>query len=151
MVPRLLPPLLRTMGSNSIFFYFLPSYSSLKRGNNINTRISFLKAETMIFLVLGTQWIFLVCRSEPQAHPHGQQSHASECSLDLCPLFLPYFLPVHCPYLLISIWKSWLHRFRSLFSILQILPRSTSWTDSVLCNVFFVQINFRALNILKLF
>ena len=133
MVPSLLPPLLRTMGSNGIFFYFLPSYSSLKIGNKISTRITFLKIETMIFLVLGTQWIFLIFRSEPQAHPHGQQSDASGRSLDLCPPFLPYFLPTHRPYLLISIWKSWLHRFRSLFSMLQILPRSTSWTDSVFC------------------
>ena len=94
MLPSLLPPLLRTTGSNGIFFYFLPSYSSLKIGNKISTRISFLKIETMIFLVLGTQWIFLIFRSEPQAHPHGQQSHASGRSLDLCPPFLPYFLPV---------------------------------------------------------
>lgn len=69
-------------GSNSIFFYFLPSYSSLKRGNNISTRIS-SKGRDHDFPSSWTQWIFLVCRSEPQAHPHGQQSHASECSLDL--------------------------------------------------------------------
>ena len=93
MIPSLFPPLLRTMGSNNIFFYFLPSYSSLKRGNNISTRISFLKAETMIFLVLGAHWVFCIRRSEPQAHPHGQRSHASGRPVDFCPPFLPYFPP----------------------------------------------------------
>lgn len=89
-----------------LFFSSL-SYISLKRGNNINNRVSFLKAETMTFLVLGTYQGFTVCGSELQSHHHGRKSHTSGPSQDLChPSSLPYFLPMHCPHLLILTWKS---------------------------------------------